>query len=487
MKKFLSFVFVLVAALFAVVPSAFAVMNNNNGSITINNPIEGKKYSIYQILVLDSYVDVDGNTSVKDGEADGNDGYIYKLTSNKWADFVKSSPYFVVEPKNNTVTLATGVDVVQLAKDALAYAETNNITPESEKTAGKDPVVFSGLNLGYYLVDSSVGALCGLGTTSEHIIINEKNSVPTVNKDIVVYDSTGKEIQRVDANNTFIGKTVNYETTIDVGTGAQDYVLYDKMSAGLTFTEGSLTVKIGDTVLEAGANKDYTVEYNKDGYTFIITFVRTLVDTDNVVVSYSAVVNTNAVIGGTGNKNETRLDYGDEHYTESDTVTYTYRFELVKTDNNKTILPDAEFKLYDAETGGNRIYVVEERPGVYYVTQTANETVIKAGTAVIRGLANGTYYLEETRNPDGYTKLLARQAFTINNANIDAKYKTTTVGDANVTEYDEGGVQVVNTKGNLLPSTGGIGTTLFVVVGTGMVLLFGLLLVTKYRMTKEEN
>ena len=241
----------------------------------------------------------------------------------------------------------------------------------------------------------------------------------------------------------------------------------------------------GAVRLEYG--KDYTVEYNKDGYTFIITFVRTLVDTDNVVVSYSAVVNTNAVIGGTGNKNETKLDYGDEHFTESNTVTYTYRFELVKTNENSTILPDAEFKLYDAATGGNRIYVVEEAPGVYYVTQTANETVIKAGTAVIRGLANGTYYLEETRNPDGYTKLLARQAFTINNANIDAKYETTTVGNEQVREYDEGGVRVINTKGNLLPSTGGIGTTLFVVVGTGMVLLFGLLLVTKYRMTKEEN
>lgn len=492
MKKFLSLVLVLVVALFAIVPGVNAIKNNNNGSITINNPVKGKEYRIYQILTLESYVDVNGNGSItNEGKSDPADGYVYKTTAD-WAEFVAKSGFFKTDA-NGTVELVTGKDAASLAKAALAYAESKGLDDKlvegtTKKTAGDEAVVFENLNLGYYLVDSSVGALCGLGTTSEHIIINEKNSVPKVDKDIVYYDENGNVIQNVDANNTFVGKTVYYQTTIEVGLGAEDYVLYDKMDNGLTYTEDSLTVKIGDTTL---GEKDYSVEFNKDGYTFIITFIRELNDSDVIVVSYEAVLNKNAVTSGTDaqnpvpNKNTATLKYGDENEVSSVVKTYTYKFDLIKTNNGKTILKDAEFELYDSKTGGNRIYVVEESEGIYYVTQTVNNVKIKAGVAEIRGLAEGTYYLEETRNPDGYNKLLERQGFTITNKDIVTDLAKGTENGADV--YTTGGVQVINTKGNLLPETGGIGTTLFIVIGSGMVLSFGLLLVTKLRMSKEEN
>ena len=94
-------------------------------------------------------------------------------------------------------------------------------------------------------------------------------------------------------------------------------------------------------------------------------------------------------------------------------------------------------------------------------------------------------------SPQNFNSKMKRESFTINGANLDATLDETTVTNEDGTTtkvytYDEGGVRVMNTKGNLLPSTGGIGTTLFIVIGGTMVLLFGLLLVTKYRMSKSE-
>lgn len=494
MKKTIKLMLTLILMLICIIPGVRAITNADDGVITIKNPKVGKTYGIYQILVLESFTDVDGDGTVKDGESDPDDGYVYKTTTD-WAEFVATSGYFTTDA-NGTVKLAEkkdgkDIDPAQLAKDALTYAEEKGIDPleEIEAEEGED-VVFNNLNYGYYLVDSSLGALCGLGTTNTSIYIEEKNTDPTVNKDIVTYNENGEVISSVDENTTFIGKTVYFQTTIDVGEGAENYVLYDKMSTGLTYTPDSLEVKIGTTTLEEGTH--YTVDFEDDEYTFIITFIRTLASNENVVVSYEAILNKNAVIGGNGNKNETHLDYGDEHSISSETVTYTYRFQLVKTNSENTILQGAKFVLYDGEgADANRIYVVKESEGVYYVTQTPNNVEIEAGSPIIRGLADGTYYLEETRNPDGYTKLLNRESFTINGANLDATLDETTVTNEDGTTtkvytYDEGGVRVINTKGNLLPSTGGIGTTLFIVIGGTMVLLFGLLLVTKYRMSKSE-
>ena len=135
---------------------------------------------------------------------------------------------------------------------------------------------------------------------------------------------------RWDENNTAdIGQTVNFQTTITAQAGAQNYVLHDKMDAGLTFGEVE-SVKVGETLL--ALNTDYTVEKSPtDNCTFHITFTPTycesIKDETTIIVTYSATLNENAVIAGEGNKNETWLKYGDTSETTHDTTTTkTYFF-----------------------------------------------------------------------------------------------------------------------------------------------------------------
>ncbi len=136
------------------------------------------------------------------------------------------------------MTWKTGADAAKFAKEALAYAKdtTNNITVTSNATATTTTVEFTGLDSGYYLVDSSVGTLCFLNTmTSSEVKIDEKNVAPTVDKK-VQEDSKIDETDKYGESNTAdIGQTVNFKTTITAQAGAQNYVLHDKMDAGLTF------------------------------------------------------------------------------------------------------------------------------------------------------------------------------------------------------------------------------------------------------------
>ena len=146
----------------------------------------------------------------------------------------------------------------------------------------------------------------------------------------------------------------------------------------------------------------------------------------------------------------------------------------------------AEFKLYDAKTEGNEIALIDEGNGVYRVATAAEKAAegfvsatIKAGKVTIKGLDSGTYYLEETKAPAGYNVLAERVEVKIDHANLTA----TVEGDT----YVSGGVQVINKTGAELPSTGGIGTTIFYVVGGLLVVAAGVLLVTRKRMSKSED
>lgn len=121
-------------------------------------------------------------------------------------------------------------------------------------------------------------------------------------------------------------------------------------------------------------------------------------------------------------------------------------------DGSVNQLTGATFKLYDAETGGNEIKVVKVEDGVYRVAEDGEDGVeIEAGSVTVKGLAaDATYYLEETKAPEGYNILTERQAVTIK-ADNSAEAK------------------VVNNAGTELPSTGSYGTTIFYVLGTVLV------------------
>ena len=488
-KKFASLLLALVMV-FALATTAFAA--DTNGSITITNPVGGQTYNAYLMFELESY-----NTETG--------AYSYKITED-WREFVTTGAgkdYFTVDSQDY-VTLKTGVTVendsvaaANIAKAAVAYAAAKNLTPAA--TLPKDgSYTATGLTLGYYVVDSSLGALCGLTTTKPSATINEKNEVPTIDK-VVKEDDGGAW---GDSNTAQIGDTVEFKTTIHAKKGAQNYKLHDQMEAGLTLnkdSKDSIVVKVGETQLTK--DTDYTVAFDvackdKNGadatcdfeITFSNDYLATITADTDIVVTYTAVLNGDAEIADATNDNDTVLDYGDNSHTEWDkTTTKTFMFDIIKTDSSLKVLNGAKFELYDAQTEGTKIALVKESDGVYRVATAAEKSaegftsaVIEAGKATVKGLDANTYWLEETEAPAGYNKLAGRVEVKIENSNLT----TTMTGDT--WAEGNGGVQITNKTGTELPSTGGVGTTTFYVLGSVLVLAAVVLLVTKKRMSVKD-
>ncbi|HIV42359.1 MAG TPA: SpaH/EbpB family LPXTG-anchored major pilin [Candidatus Mediterraneibacter guildfordensis] len=452
---------------------AFAAQgtNDNSGSITINNAEEGHIYNAYQILVLESY-----NTEAK--------AYSYKANSD-WADWLITQTQYVSIDDQGYVTWVKDADPAAFAKAALAYAEEANINPVATKTADGTTVKFEKLNLGYYLVDTTLGTLCSLDTAVSDVEMFEKNEQPPVKKE-VKEDSTGNW---GDENTAEIGQTVEFRSTIGAKPGAQGYVLHDVMSAGLTLDPDSIEA----TGLKKGqdANSgDYHVVTTglSDGCTFEVVFHQSYLDTittnTDIVVTYSAVVNENAQVSPSANPNKTTLKYGEDSEFEtvpSETKTYTFKVDVVKTDDKDKVLDGAQFKLYDAKTGGNEIALVKVSDGVYRLAKDG-ETGVEYITTVngqleIKGFdANTNYYLEETKAPDGYNKLAERVEIAVKNANLEASVSNDT--------WQSGGVHIVNKAGDLLPTTGGMGTTILYIIGGVLVIGAGAVLIIRRRTRK---
>lgn len=222
-----------------------------------------------------------------------------------------------------------------------------------------------------------------------------------------------------------------------------------------------------------------------------------------IVIEYTAVLNSDAEIAGTANNNDTWVTFGDGlTSTHSSTQTYTYRFDLIKTDENGNILQGAKFYLYDAAENGNVIPLVavsEDADNGVFVYRVAaaedavsgNGAEIQAGFATVIGLDKEVYYLEETQQPTGYNILSEREAVDLTNGNVSA-VTTDLFADGNTNVIgqnasDVGGLQIINRAGTVLPATGGIGTTMFFALGGLLVAAAGILLITVKRMRKEDK
>lgn len=464
------FAALLAAALvLAMAVPAFAETNAPKGSITISNTVKDETYTIYRMFKLDSY-NAESNT------------YSYTVESD-WEGFFKTGAggnYITLDGQNHpTWTAADENDsttVAAFAKAALAWAADKKISGTKETATG-DTVTFSDLDLGYYLVDSSLGALCGLNTTNPNATIKEKNEKPEIKKE--VQTSTG---DWGDKNNAKIGDTVEYKVEITVADGAQTYTVTDTMSTGLTFNSGSLKVTANGTTAAAS---DYTLTPTENGFTLELheSYVSNLTKGTIIMVTYNATLNKDAVIDGDGNTNEVKLGYGNHQNTvPSKVTTKSYQFDLVKVDGTTNKLLDgAEFKLYTAKDGGEPIKFVAVEGG-YRVANGdetgAVDTIKVNGKVHISGLDKVNYWLDETRAPDGYNKLTERQEVKLSEGSQNATLETgaTTWAEGN------GGVVVKNNAGTVLPSTGGMGTTLFYVIGGGLMVAAVVLLVTKKRM-----
>ena len=457
------FAALLAAALvLAMAVPAFAVTNATKGSITIDGTVSGETYTIYRMFKLDSY-----NAESKT--------YSYTVES-AWEGFFKTGAggnYITLDGQGHPTWNAAksqDSDKAEFAKLALKWAADNKITG-TEETATGNTVTFSGLDLGYYLVDSSLGALCGLNTTNPDATIKEKNEKPEIKKE--VQTSAGDWSSE---NNAKIGDTVEYKVEIKVADGAQKYTVTDTMSKGLTFNNSSLKVTANDAV-----TTDYTLTSTTNGFTLVLpeTYVSTLTKGTTIIVTYNATLNKDAVIDGDGNANEVKLSYGNHQNTvPSKVTTKSYQFDLVKVDGTTNKLLDgAEFELADGET---KLSFVKDTAGNYRVAAAGEDgatttITVKNGKVNIYGLAGKTYTLTETKAPDGYNKLVTSETLNL----ADGSKTHATIVDS---VYKDGGVVVENHAGTVLPSTGGMGTTLFYVIGGGLMVAAVVLLVTKKRM-----
>lgn len=475
-KRIASVLLALVMAL-SLITTAFAA--GENGSITIDNAVVGQTYTIYQILDLESYN--------KDSGA-----YAYKATAD-WSAFINSGAIkgtYVNVDAQGYVTWAKDADVAAFAKLAQKYAADHNIANQGTKTADSTTVEFTNLDLGYYLVDSTLGTICSLDTTNPSVTIKEKNAAPTNVKE-VEEDSTSKYGT---ANDADIGQTVNFKSTITAHAGAENYVFHDKMSAGLQYT-GVTGITLNGNIVDTANYVVKTTDIT-DGCTFEVVFTQAFCDTlkanDKIVISYTAVVTKDAVIGGDGNLNQSQIEYGESGKTTttplSETKTYTWKMDVLKytmKGDEKTPLAGAKFTLSKNSNGSDPISLVEVGKNVYRVAtkddvNTITEITTDAtGAFTIQGLDSDTYYLTETAAPAGYNVL--KSAIEVK---VSDKGEVTYIYDGDTAT---GTVEVENNTGAELPSTGGIGTTIFYVVGGLLVVAAGVLLVTRKRMSKSED
>ena len=481
-KKLASLLLALIMVLSMSV-TAFAAQEGEltGGSITIDKAVNGQTYSIYQILYLESYDAASG-------------AYAYKANS-AWETWLKTQTTYVSIDDQGYVTWVEGASAADFAKAAQAEATKVGSTitaDESKEKKENETLTFSNLKLGYYLVDSTLGTLCSLDTTNPSVIIKEKNAEPT-NEKTVEEDSTGNYGEKNDAD---IGQTVNFKSEITAQAGAQNYVFHDKMSAGLTF--GTVTgITLNGTAVDAS---NYEVKTSgledPNPCTFHVVFTQEFCDTlkanDKIVISYTATVNKDAVVAGEGNDNKSWLKYGengDYSTTPSETKTYTWDVDVYKytmDGETKTPLAGAEFTLSKNSDGTDPIALVAEGNNVYRVATEAEikDTTVTTDTKIttddtgkftIKGLDSDTYYLTETAAPAGYNKVAGSITVV-----IDSEGNTKVNGNV-VNE-----VEVLNQTGTELPGTGGMGTTIFYVLGSILLIGAAVLLVTKKRMSVEK-
>ncbi len=172
------------------------------------------------------------------------------------------------------VTWVKDADAAAFAKLAQAYAKNNSIANQGSTKATDATVTFTGLELGYYLLDSSLGTLCSLDTTNPRVTIHEKNQVPT-NEKTVEEDSNN---QYGSVNDADIGQTVNFKSTITLPKGSENVVFHDTMSKGLTLDASSIKVYTdADMTTELGTDNYAVVTTDlTDGCTFEVSFEKDL-------------------------------------------------------------------------------------------------------------------------------------------------------------------------------------------------------------------
>ena len=531
MKKLVSrFMAVLMAMtmILSMSMTAFAA-EAPKGTLTVNNTVAGKTLDLYQIF-----------TATKSGDNvaytlnSAYEGFFQsKITdaSTLTGEALSEKAYAYVKEQVGE----TGSNGAAFAKDILGWilsasGETKTAVESTHSTAttADTKTVIDNLAYGYYVVyplgatdtstapgNETVKSVASLvSVTGTDATVNMKSNYPTV----------VKKVNDKFADDVNIGDTVTYTLTSKVPdmTGYTSYVFNfkDTLSAGLTFKEIT-SVKVGDTTInkvEAGQEANNTYTLTQVGQNITITMNNFLDSNKNntgkeIKVTYTATLNKDAVTGFDANKNSATVEYSNKPGTDkkgesepSIVDVHTFNFTIFKyylKDATKTGLENAEFELYKANEAGDaadtnaKINIVKVKDGEYRQATPEEAAaggfksdVIVSGTdgkVLVKGLDAGTYYLRETKAPEGYNKLLSDIKVEIKatygengklvSYTVDYTYNGNKTTGTAITDKDNSPeVAVENKTGAQLPSTGSKGALMVTLAG---IVLFGILTASK--------
>lgn len=464
-------------------------------NITINGT--GKNYKAYKLL----------NATVSGTGADKKISY---TVNEKYTEILKAATS-VTDAKNIIKAIENKTDAAAIrsfANDVYAKIKAAKTTEDYTST-GKN---FTDVDKGYYLIvetelndEADTYSLVMLNTADQdNVTVDSKEESPTFEKKIKEKnDSTGDVTGWQDGADYDINDAVPFKLqgTVPQNYGAYNtykYVFHDEMSSGLTFNASSVVVKVDENTITSG----YSVVTTglKDGCTFEIQFddlkkISEVKAGSTITVEYDATLNENAVIGSAGNPNQAKLEYSNNPYGDGTgktpwdkVIAFTYQLVANKVDKDGAPVVGAGFTLYKWSNEQDKYVAVgSEIKGVT--------------TFNFKGIDAGKYKLVESTVPDGYTKaedLVFTVVATYDTEDLEPKFGTLTIKDGNkVISEGEGNVftvnlvagsfttDVVNLTGTTLPSTGGMGTTVFYVVGGGLMAVAVVLLVTKKRMENK--
>lgn len=513
-KKLASLLLALVMALSLAV-TAFAD-ESTTYSITINNSTAGHTYEAYQIFTGDLATNEAGN----------------KVLSNiVWGSGVSEAGKTALQDKYDTAEAKSAAGVAealttanaeQFAKDVASYLTSTKVTSTYDESSKSYTI--SGLDAGYYLVKDQDGSLIGDNDSYTEYIIQvvgnvtatPKSDVPEVQKKVKdINDSTDDAMTGwQDSADYDIGDSVPFQLKATLADNVTSYTTYkvvfhDTLSKGLTYNNDA-KVYIGGTKTD-GFTVTSTV--NDDGTTTLTVScddVKALGagNSSVITVEYTATLNGNAVLGSDGNPNEVYLEYSNNpnkseegnnetgNTPEDTVIVFTYKTVINKVNGQGNPLPGAEFTLEKKVLKTP----ADEEKGTEAVYEWKTITVVKnkeGTTFTFSGLDDGNYRLTETVTPAGYNTI-APIEFTVtaehdvlsDNPALTSLSGNATTGELTFTSSTTEGslsADVVNKAGSVLPSTGGIGTTIFYVLGGILVLVAVVLLVTKKRMSSAEK
>ena len=499
-RKLASLLLALVMV-FALATTAFAqevTHTDGEGSITISNAAKGETYTIYKLF--DATVSKDGSSIAYTGTIpDGLKDY-----------FTKDKNGYI----SATDAAKDGANMSERLKTALKdWTATAEAAEKVAATAVSDGSVlhFTGLAYGYYVVTTTQGnSVISVDSTKPNVDIVDKNS--STPKDLTktatgTATGTDKSFSIGDTvTYTVRFKTSNYDGAGEKAKKIVSYTIEDTLPDFLTSVNVT-SISVDNVVIhdQTGAtpqfnNKKIVIKwYDEANKKFLYDNGAT------VTITYTAVVTDSAAIDGEGNTNNVTVTWTTEGGNEpgpgkleNEETIYTYAIALKKVNKEGKALPGAVFQfpfyVKKSTTDVDGVYIYAGKDAGEGLTNQI--TTPDSGVIVVKGVKAGTYEIKEITAPDGYNKLTG--SVTVVAKQTGATSTNTTVyldenGDTTKTQTDKEvkveipdiaatAVVVVNKAGTQLPSTGGMGTTIFYVLGSALVLGAVVLLVTKKRM-----